>query len=189
MQESMLTSNVASEPKSVESNFSQQMQGFWKYPTNLAPPAPVVTNQTKPNTETLITNMMGLMQQLMMNMKQAWCSKSIESNETTGNIPVIQTENRTVNQRGRGVNKTNNHTIKRSDKAVQALKLPSVAIINPRSLYNKVEELVSFVKETVEGVIEIVFVTETFERPQFNLNELLEPFEEMEEYEIVSNPH
>ena len=65
MQEPMVKSNVTSKPKLAENNVSQQMQGFWKYPTNLAPPAP------KPNTETLMLNMMDLMQQLMMNMKQA----------------------------------------------------------------------------------------------------------------------
>ena len=112
---------------------------------------------------------------------------SIES-ENAEYIPV-HVGIRETQTLGRGVNKTNNHTIKRSNKALQALNLPSVANINPRSLYNKVEEFVTFVNETVQGGIELVFVSESFERPEFNLKELLEPFEEMEEYEIVSNPH
>ena len=115
---------------------------------------------------------------------------SIES-ETNDNasIHIVQNVSRNRKQRGQGVNHTNNHTIKRSNKAVQALNLPSVANINPRSLYNKVEEFVTFVTETSEGGLELVFVSETFERPEFNLQELLEPFEQMQNYEIISNPN
>ena len=70
---SMQPSHVKLKPTVVGNNSPQPVQGFWGRPANLAPTAwsSVVANKIKPNPETLMMNMMGLMQQLMMSMTQA----------------------------------------------------------------------------------------------------------------------
>ena len=67
--------------------------------------------------------------------------------------------------------------------------LPSVANINPRSVYNKSEEFVTFVTNITNGGLDIAFISESFERPDFPLEDMLKEHREMEDYDIFSNPH
>ena len=54
--------------------------------------------------------------------------------------------------------------------------------LNPRSIYNKVEEFITFVEE---HEISCIFLSESWERPEFNLNQLIN----IEDFSRVSNPH
>ena len=44
-------------------------------------------------------------------------------------------------------------TVKRSDKIIEALSLPKVLSMNPRRIYNKLAEFVTFVKEEEVSLI------------------------------------
>ena len=70
--------------------------------------------------------------------------------------------------------------VKRSNKQIQALDLPIVANINPRSVYNKVNEFHTLVKEEE---IDIVFMSETWERENCTLEEIIH----LEDHSIISN--
>ena len=59
--------------------------------------------------------------------------------------------------------------------------LPTVMNINPRSVYNKKESFETFVEE---HLIDIVFMSESFERLNKPLNELIN----IENYSVISNP-
>ena len=52
-------------------------------------------------------------------------------------------------------------TIKRSNKVLEALALPTLSNLNPRSLYNKINEFQEFV---LSEDVDIVFLSETWER-------------------------
>ena len=71
-------------------------------------------------------------------------------------------------------------TIKRCNKTSQALNLPKVLNLNPRSIYNKVVEYVNFVQEEE---VDLTCISESWERGNQPLNEILS----MEDYEIISN--
>ena len=60
------------------------------------------------------------------------------------------------------------------------MNLPKIANINPRSIYNKVNEFKTFVEQKE---VDIVFMSESWEREEKTLNNILN----MEDYEIVSN--
>ena len=62
----------------------------------------------------------------------------------------------------------------------QALSLPTICNLNPRSIYNKVEEFQTFVNEEE---IDVVFLSESWERDNLSLNEIIK----LEDYEVVSN--
>ena len=72
--------------------------------------------------------------------------------------------------------------VKRSNKPIQALNLPVVANINPRSVYNKVDEFHTFVEQEN---IDLVFMSESWEREEKSLQEIIH----LENHEIVSNVH
>jgi exonuclease III len=72
--------------------------------------------------------------------------------------------------------------IKRSNKMVQALMLPKVMNINPRSVYNKIEEFKTFIEEEN---IDIVCMSESWERENKPMTEALD----LEDYEIISSLH
>ena len=76
------------------------------------------------------------------------------------------------------VDKTN----KVAQKVIEAQFLPVCMNLNPRSIYNKVEEFITFVNE---HNISCIFLSESWERPEFNLNQLIN----IEDYSVVSNPH
>ena len=75
--------------------------------------------------------------------------------------------------------------IQRSNKVGQALELPSVLNINPRSVYNKPEKLQALI---IEEDIDCTFLSESWERPDLTLEELLTGLEEAD-YRIISNPY
>merc|ERR1719319_1982642 len=52
-------------------------------------------------------------------------------------------------------------TIKRSNKLVEALSLPKVLNLNPRSIYNKIDEYITLIEEKE---IDLTFMSETWER-------------------------
>ena len=67
------------------------------------------------------------------------------------------------------------HTVQKSEtikknKINYALNLPSICNINARSVYNKLDELHTFINEED---IDIVFVTETWEREELTLEEAI----------------
>ena len=67
-------------------------------------------------------------------------------------------------------------------KVTEALMLPICMNLNPRSIYNKVRAFATFIKE---HQVSCVFLSESWERPKYDLSQLLD----MEDYTIVSNPH
>ena len=60
--------------------------------------------------------------------------------------------------------------------------MPTIANINPRSVYNKIDELHTFV---LEEQVDLVFVSESWERQ----NVLLKDIINLEHYEVISNVH
>ena len=81
------------------------------------------------------------------------------------------------------LNKNRNFTvIKRSNKLEQALNLPKILNLNPRSIYNKAGEFVSFVKEEQ---IDLITMSESWEREELTLDELIR----IDGYSVISNVH
>ena len=70
--------------------------------------------------------------------------------------------------------------IKRCNKSLQAINLPKILNLNPRSIYNKVEEYVNFVKEEQ---VDLTCISESWERENLKLNEIIS----LQDYEIISN--
>ena len=70
--------------------------------------------------------------------------------------------------------------VKRSNKLVQALKLPKVLNLNPRGIYNKLSEFETFVKEES---VELICMSESFEREEKTLEKLIN----IEDFEVISN--
>ena len=60
------------------------------------------------------------------------------------------------------------------------MNLPVVANINLRSVYNKVKEFHTFVKEEE---VDVIFMSESWEREEKSLHETIK----LEDFEIVSN--
>ena len=73
-------------------------------------------------------------------------------------------------------------TKKVSNKVHEALVLPTCMNPNPRSIYNKVNQFITFVKE---HSIKCIFLSESWKRPEFNLAELIN----IEDFTVISNPH
>ena len=63
---------------------------------------------------------------------------------------------------------------------MQALNLPIIANINPRSVYNKVNEFHTFVKEEE---VDVIFMSESWEREEKTLSEIIN----LEHHDIVAN--
>ena len=68
-----------------------------------------------------------------------------------------------------------------TNKVHEALVLPTCMNLNPRSIYNKVEQFITFVKE---HSVQCIFLSESWERPEFNLAELIN----IEDFTVISNP-
>ena len=73
-------------------------------------------------------------------------------------------------------------TVRKSDKISQALSLPKVLNLNPRSIYNKLEEFVTFV---TEEEVTLICISESFERKEQPLEQVLK----LENHLIISNVH
>ena len=69
---------------------------------------------------------------------------------------------------------------KNSDKFKQALHLPTLCNINPRSLYNKKSEFCTFIEQES---IDVAFISETWEKE----NETLKDIIDIENYRIIAN--
>ena len=82
------------------------------------------------------------------------------------NVPKAEVRNLTI--------------VKRSDKALQALNLPIIANINPRSVYNKIEEFHTFVEQEE---VDITFMSESWEREEKTLKDIIK----LENHDIISN--
>ena len=79
-------------------------------------------------------------------------------------------------------------TIKRSNKLVQALDLPSMINLNPRSIYNKLEEFITYVEEES---IDLVFMSESHERcypTKDGVDQTLNQIIQLNNHVTISNP-
>ena len=70
--------------------------------------------------------------------------------------------------------------IKRSNKICQAFDLPKVLNLNPRSIYNKVNEFVTFVKEEE---VDLVCMSESWERENLTLEKVIK----IDDFKVISN--
>ena len=72
--------------------------------------------------------------------------------------------------------------VKPSNNIFQALSLPKVLNLNPRSIYNKLEEFSTFVKEET---VDLICMSESWEREDLTLEEVIE----IEDFKVISNVH
>ena len=79
-------------------------------------------------------------------------------------------------------------TIKRSNKLITALNLPKLININPRSIYNKIDEFCTYVEEEE---IDLIFMSESHERNYSDKRghtQTLDDAIKLDDYIIISNP-
>ena len=62
------------------------------------------------------------------------------------------------------------------------MNLPNILNVNPRSIYNKINNLKTFIKEKD---IDLTCISESWERVENPLANVLD----MEDYVVISNPH
>ena len=72
--------------------------------------------------------------------------------------------------------------VKRSNKVGQALNLPKVLNLNPRRIYNKAGEFVTFVEEEQ---VDLICMSESWEREELTLDELIK----IDDFSVISNVH
>ena len=72
-------------------------------------------------------------------------------------------------------------TIKRNDKFEEAFDLPKVLVLNPRSIYNKIDQFKTYI---IEKDIDLVFMSESWERHDEPLTNLIN----VDNYKVISNP-
>ena len=77
-------------------------------------------------------------------------------------------------------NSKNLKTVKRSNKTLQALSLPTVINLNPRSVYNKQNEFHDLVNE-LQG--DLLCLSESWERENLRLDQIIT----LEDHQIISN--
>ena len=77
-------------------------------------------------------------------------------------------------------NLKNLKVIKRSNKNIQALCLPTICNMNPRSVYNKADEFHIFVEEEE---VDLLLMSESWERDNKTLDEIIK----LENHTIISN--
>ena len=70
--------------------------------------------------------------------------------------------------------------IKLKNKVEEALELPTLCNLNPRSLYNKIDEFRAFI---INEEIDVTFLSESWERDNIRLKDLIN----LEEFEVISN--
>ena len=108
---------------------------------------------------------------------------SVSSSSSHQPIPVYISCRTPVTSANIKYGPQNNHTIKRSNKTSVSLCLPNICNINPQSVYNKQEEFITFVEEMVSDVI---FMSESWERENLTLDNIMKP---LENHTVVSNVH
>ena len=69
---------------------------------------------------------------------------------------------------------------KMSKRIEQALSLPTLCNMNPRSVYNKLEEFHTFVKEEE---LDVIFLSESWEREYLTLDKVIR----LEDHTVISN--
>ena len=77
-------------------------------------------------------------------------------------------------------NVKNVKTVKTQNRFVQAFNLPTLCNMNPRSIYNKIEEFHEFVKEEE---VDIIFISESWEREYLPLDQIIK----LDDFVTVSN--
>ena len=65
---------------------------------------------------------------------------------------------------------------------MEALELPTVLNLNPRSVYNKVDEFHTLVEELQ---VDCLFMSESWERENLTLDKIIN----LENYQVISNVH
>ena len=81
-------------------------------------------------------------------------------------------------------NRRNLVTIKRNNKLVEAANLPTVVMLNPRSLYNKKNEFNTLIEQTEAG---LCFVSETWDRSHQTKGLKLPDLINIEGYKWIQN--
>jgi hypothetical protein len=71
---------------------------------------------------------------------------------------------------------------KKSNRFTQALSLPSLCNLNPRSVYNKRDEFHALVKEEQ---LDVIFLSESWERDYLPLEKIID----LEDHTVISNVH
>ena len=89
---------------------------------------------------------------------------------------IIQTEKNKSNKK----NKT--MKIKGKNRFEQALNLPVLCNLNPRSVYNKRDEFHTLVKEEQ---LDLIFLSESWEREYLPLDRIID----LEDHTVISNVH
>ena len=72
--------------------------------------------------------------------------------------------------------------VKRNNKLFQALELPIIVNMNPHSVYNKVDEFCTFLKEES---VDLLTMSESWEREGLQLDQIIQ----LEDFTIISNVH
>ena len=75
------------------------------------------------------------------------------------------------------------------EKIKQSLLLPKIMNLNPRSIYNKLDEFVTFVEEED---IDLIFMSESHERAyptKTGKNQTLKDIIDIEDFVVINNPH
>ena len=65
-------------------------------------------------------------------------------------------------------------------KIIQALNLPTICNLNPRSAYNKADELCDFIKEEQ---VDLLLISESWERENLRLDEIIK----LDDHSLISN--
>ena len=76
--------------------------------------------------------------------------------------------------------KNENEKTKISKRLEQALSLPTLCNMNPRSVYNKLDEFHTFVKEEE---VDVLFISESWEREHLPLDKVIK----LEDHSVISN--
>ena len=97
-------------------------------------------------------------------------------------IPVINSNRCFANRPITKVSARNVKTVKRSNKQLEALLLPTVINLNPRSVYNKLDEFHTLVTDLDA---DLVTMSESWERENLTLEKVIH----LENYKIISNVH
>ena len=74
----------------------------------------------------------------------------------------------------------NKSKMKENNKFFQALSLPTLCNMNPRSVYNKIDEFHTFVNEEE---IDLLFMSESWERDYLTLDQIIK----LEDHVVISN--
>ena len=106
--------------------------------------------------------------------------QSAERNISANRQKIVNKISNMKNIRKNG--KLNNITVTKSNNVIQALNLPTVINLNPRSVYDKIDEFHTLVQEED---IDIVFMSESWERENKTLQEIIK----LDDHIVISNVH